>query len=296
MILSRTLQSDLLLVLVTLLAAAGWMFSKEALVGLSPLLFIGVRFLSAGVILGLFGQRALRTLSPADWRRGLLTGLAMATAMSFWIMGLHLATNLGIGAFITSLGVVLTPLMARLLFGVRTATSTWVAVGTALVGLALLRLEGGFTLSLSDGFFLAAALSFSVHFNLNSRFAARIAALPLTAVQLSVTGIVSLGLFALLEPSPQWPGLDILGWLAASILFGTCLRFFFQVKAQGMAQVSHAAVIMTLEPVWTALLGGFWFAERMSPLQLLGCCIIFGALLISRWRMLFRRPAPDQRV
>ncbi|GGX55334.1 permease [Saccharospirillum salsuginis] len=292
---SRTVQSDLLLVLVTLLAAAGWMFSKEALVGLTPLLFIGVRFFSAGLILGLVGGRSLKALSIGDWHRALLTGLAMATAMSFWIMGLSLATNLGIGAFIASLGVVLTPLMARLLFGVRTAPTTWVAVGTALVGLALLRLEGGFSLSASDGFFLAAAVAFSVHFNLNSRFAARIPALPLTAIQLGVTGLASLTLFSFLEPAPVWPGWSILGWLTASILLGTCLRFFFQVKAQGMAQVSHAAVIMTLEPVWTALLGSLWFAERMSPLQLLGCCIIFGALLISRWRLLFRRPIDGQR-
>lgn len=289
MLISRTLQSDLLLVLVTLLAAAGWMFSKEALAGLTPLLFIGIRFCSAGAILGLAGAGSVKALSASDWQRALLTGLAMATAMSFWIMGLHHATNLGIGAFIASLGVVLTPLVARVLFGIRTARSTWLAVATALVGLGCLRLEGGLSLSASDSYFLAAAVAFSVHFNFNSRFAARIPALPLTAIQLGVTGLVSLGLFGLLEPAPHWPGTSILGWLIASILIGTCLRFFLQVKAQGMAQVSHAAVIMTLEPVWTALLSSVWFADRMTALQLLGCSIIFMALLISRWRMLFRR-------
>jgi hypothetical protein len=40
--LSNTVKADLLLLVVTLLAAAGWMFSKEALQGLPPLLFIGV--------------------------------------------------------------------------------------------------------------------------------------------------------------------------------------------------------------------------------------------------------------
>jgi drug/metabolite transporter (DMT)-like permease len=147
---------------------------------------------------------------------------------------------------------------------------------------------------LSDGFFLAAALSFSVHFNLNSRFAAGIPALPLTAIQLGVTGLVALFLFGLFEAAPQWPVASIFGWLVVSVLFGTCLRFFLQVKAQGMAQVSHAAVIMTLEPVWVALLSSVWFSERMSPVQLSGCFLIFSALLVSRWRLLLR--CPDRRT
>jgi drug/metabolite transporter (DMT)-like permease len=287
---NRALQSDLLLILVTLLAAAGWIFTKEALVGLTPLLFVGIRFLSAGLLLGMLGIGSLKRLPPAAWRRSLLTGAAMAVALSFWIMGLNLASNLGIGAFITSLGVVLTPVLGRLMFKARTRTSTWVAVGIALLGLVMLRLEGGFLLSLSDGFFLLAALAFSVHFNLNSRFAADIPALPLTAIQLGVTGLVALLLFGLFEPAPQWSALSIFGWLLASVLLGTCLRFFLQVKAQGMAQVSHAAVIMTLEPVWVALLSSVWFSERMTPVQLTGCCLIFSALLVSRWRLLLRRP------
>ena len=44
-------QADALLLLVTALAAGGWIFSKEALAGMPPLLFIGTRFLLAGLIL-----------------------------------------------------------------------------------------------------------------------------------------------------------------------------------------------------------------------------------------------------
>lgn len=284
-------RSDLILILVTLLAAMGWIFSKEALTGMTPLLFVGVRFLSAGIVLAILGNAALKRLPTDDWGRALLTGLAMATALSLWILGLHHADNLGIGAFLTSLNVVLIPIVGRLLFGARTARSTWVALLIAMLGMAFLRLESGFVLSVSDGYFLASAVAFSLHFNLNSRFAVNLPALPLTAIQLSTTGIIGLLLSLWLEPTPERPELAIVGWLTASILIGTCLRFFFQVKAQGMAPVSHAAVIMTLEPIWTALLGSIWFAEQMSALQLAGCGLIFGALLISRWRMLLRRPA-----
>lgn len=289
---SNALRSDVWLVLVTLLAALGWVFSKEALAGMTPLLFLGARFLGAGVVLALLGWSAMRRLAGEQWRRALMTGLVMGAAMSCWIMGLNLADSIGIGAFLTSLGVVFIPIVGKLLFGTVTARSTWVAVGVALLGLAFLRIEGGFALSASDAYFLLAAVIFSLHFNLTSRYAARIPALPLTAVQLLMTGVVALVLSAGLETGQHVPELDILGWLLASLLIATCLRFWLQFKAQGLAPVSHAAVIMTLEPVWTSLLGLLWFSQTLSGVQLLGCGLIFSALLISRWRVLFRRPVP----
>ena len=285
----NALKSDVWLILVTLFAGLGWVFSAEALVGMTPLLFIGTRFLLAGFILTGFGWRALRLLSGQDWRYALLTGAVMGLALSCWIMGLSLADNMGIGAFIASLAVVFVPIVGRLLFGTSTSLSTWVAIVVALVGLAFLRLEDGFSLSASDAFFLMAALVFSVHFNLNTRFASQIPALPMTAVQLTLTGMVALGLATVFEPAPTLPEINILGWLLASVLIATCLRFWLQVKAQGLASASHAAVIMTLEPVWASLLGLLWFGQQMTVLQLLGCCLIFSALLVSRWRVLFRR-------
>lgn len=285
-----SLHADFWLLLVTVLAAFGWVFSSLALEGMAPLLFMAGRFLVAGLVLALPGWRSLKALSSQSWRYSLLTGAVMGLAMAFWINGLARAESMGIGAFLTSLGVVFVPIVGRLFFGASTTTSTWLAMAVALIGLAMLRLEGGFALSPSDGFFLGAALVFSLHFNLNSRFARHIPALPLTTIQLMVTGLVCLLLSLFFEARPAWPGMSIFGWLLASALVATCLRFWLQVKAQGLASVSHAAIIMTLEPVWTALFGLILFAQYLSLLQLLGCVLIFSALLISRWRLLFRRP------
>lgn len=285
-----SLHADVWLLLVTLLAAFGWVFSSMALMGMPPLLFMAGRFLVAGLVLALPGWRSLKALSSQSWRYSLLTGAVMGLAMAFWINGLARADNMGIGAFLTSLGVVFVPIVGRLFFGASTTTSTWLAMAVALVGLGMLRLEGGFSLSASDGYFLGAALVFSLHFNLNSRFARHIPALPLTTIQLMVTGLVCLVLSLIIEAKLQWPGMSIVGWLLASALVATCLRFWLQIKAQGLAPVSHAAVIMTLEPVWTALFGLLLFTQSLSLLQLLGCVLIFSALLISRWRLLFQRP------
>lgn len=75
------------------------------------------------------------------------------------------------------------------------------------------------------------------------------------------------------------------GWLLASALLATTLRFLLQLHGQSLTTPSHAALIMMLEPVWTALAAAWWFAETMSaPARRLR--LIFLALVVSRWAWL----------
>ena len=54
---SDTHKSDLLLIVVTLFAAISWMFSKEAILLMPPLMFMAARFLIAGTVLAFFARR-----------------------------------------------------------------------------------------------------------------------------------------------------------------------------------------------------------------------------------------------
>lgn len=281
----RLLNADGLLVLVTLLAAVGWLFSRHSLSGMPPLLFIGIRFALAGLLVGVAGVPQFMRLSVSDLVRSCTaTGLVFSAAMVFWILGLQHASNMGVGAFITSLGVIFAPVVGWALFRVRITRSTWMAVLVATAGMGCLSLQSGLRLTASDLYFVASACGFSLQFNLNSRYSTRVPVLPLTAVQLAMVGVVSLSISAFSETWPASVGAETISWVAASILISTCLRFFFQVKAQSMASVSHAALIMTLEPVWTTLIAIIWFDERMSGAQVAGCLLIMLALLINRWR------------
>lgn len=280
---SATVKADLLLVIVTLLAAAGWMFSKEALQGLPPLLFIGVRFFLAGCVLAAAGWASLARLRKPDWRKAILGGVVFASAMGCWIHGLYLGKHVGEGAFITSLGVVLVPLVARVLFKDQLPRILWLSLPIAVSGFACLSLEQGFRLEVGQLFFLAAAVLFAVHFNLVTRFVAGIPAVALTAIQLITVGVLTFTASLLLEQWPSQIALSIWWWVLASALIASSLRFFLQTYAQSLTPASHAAMIMTIEPVWTALLAGLWLDEGMSTLQLIGCTLIFAALLVNRW-------------
>ncbi len=276
-------QADALLLLVTALAAGGWIFSKEALAGMPPLLFIGTRFLLAGLILLGFAWPTLTRMSARRVRRGLLVGVLFSAAIAFWVLGLNYSDHLGESAFINSLGILLVPVVARLLFGDRPPRSTWVALPVALLGFALLSLNAGFNVEASQLLMVCAALCFALLINVNARVVRNVPALPLTTLQLISVGVVLTGLSLVVEHQPLALSPSILGWFMTSVLLASSLRFFLQIKAQSMTTPSHAAVILMLEAVWTALFAAWWFGETMTALQLLGCSLIFMALLINRW-------------
>ena len=226
-----------------------------------PLLFIGSRFLLAGIFLALFSQRSLIGLNPKQWVASAQVGILFGLSMCLWIFGLFHAKNLGEGAFITSIASILVAPISYLIFKAKVEKSNWLALPVAFIGLGLLGLENGFHPEKSQLFFLGAAILLSLTFILNGRAAARMSAAAWSA---EVTGSMA-------------------KWLLLSALIGTAARFLLQTYAQGLTTPSHAAVIMILEPIWTALIAAAWFNERMSTLQLIGCSLIFSALIINRW-------------
>lgn len=276
-------KADGLLIIVTLLAAISWMFSKEALAEFPPLLFIGSRFLLAGLLLAVVGSQSLRSLSAQQWRSAAAVGIFFGIAMSCWIMGLFYTTSLGEGSFITSMAVVFVAPIGLLFFGDKPPASTWFALPLAIIGLALLALENGFNPEASQIFFFVAALLLALTFILNSHAAANTPALALSAIQLTIVGLTALPLSLALEVWPTQMSGSMTLWLVLSVLVGTSARFLLQTYAQGLTSPAHAAVIMVLEPIWTALIAAFWFDERMSAQQMMGCALIFASLLANRW-------------
>ncbi|NDY92049.1 DMT family transporter [Ideonella livida] len=281
---------ELTLLLVSWLAAAGWVFSFEALRWLPPLGFMGMRFLGAALLLGLWGGPALLAMAR-EGRSGpaLRTGGVFALAMVSWVLGLAHAEHLGVGAFLCALGVVFAPLTGRWVLGVPLAPATWWGMGLAALGLVCLMGHAGGGLSLSDGLFLATAALGSLQFTLNSRYASRQDPLPLTAVQMAVAGAVCTGLSMALEDWPAQLPASAWGWLLASALLSTTLRFYLQVRGQGRTSLSHAALILSLEPVWATLMVLVWKHEQLGPWQWAGCGLILLALLVGRWPLWRRR-------
>ncbi len=281
---AQAARADGILFGVTFLAGLGWIFSKEAVASWPPLLFIGLRFLLASLILVIVGWRFMQRTSARNWLRALVTGGLMSLAMVCWVFGLSHATQIGVGAFLACFGVLLVPVVGWFMYRQRSPLSVWLALLIALIGVVCLAWDRGFDLELAHIWFLLSALLFAILFNLNTRYAASLPVMQLVAIQLAVVGAVNMILSLITESWPQSTTVTMWGWFFASVLIATSLRFFLQIYAQGQTTASRAALVMMMEPVWTAVMAALWYGETMSRNQLLGCSLIFLALIVNRWR------------
>lgn len=310
----NALKADLWLVLVTILAAVSWIFSKEAIMLMPPLIFISLRFFLAGLFLTIIGFHQIKLLNWAQYKQAILVGCVFTVGMCFWIMGLYSGVSLTIGGFLTSLAVLFSPILARVFFKEYVPSRTWYAIPVAVIGVGFLSLGSGFNIESGQLLFMVASLFFALFFILNTRAAnhrevggidevleisEKVPSLPLTAITLLVVGVIA-GCLSLLMESPSIVieefSMAMLGWVLASAFIGTAIRFFIQTHAQSLSENSHGVVIMVVEPVWTALLAAAWFSEQLSVNDFVGCLLIFISIIIIRWTSIYQLVNPKNKT
>lgn len=193
----RQRQADLLLIAATVIAACGWIFSREAIAGMPVFAFLGLRFFFAALLLLPF-CRGFRP-QKQHWPKLIISGLWFALNLCLWIYSVSTTASLGEGAFIMSLSMMFVPLTAWVMMKVRPPRAWWECLPIAVVGLGLLSLHMPIAFHPSQGWFLLTALVQSIWFCYTSRCAREVPLIPLTTVQLAITGIVGLTISAAVE-------------------------------------------------------------------------------------------------
>lgn len=279
----------LLMVLVTLLAAAGWLFSKEAIRELPPAAFIGSRFLLAALLL--LPLAWLREPPPtrAQLVRAAGCGTLLGASLLLWVTAISQSDALGSGAFIMSVATLMAPLAAWGAFRAKPGRHYWLTLPIAIAGLLLLSSSTHWGVSLSLFWFLAAATTLGIQLAVHRHFAQSIAPTWLTCIQLAMTGLLGTLLSLLTE---QWPEAgvshSIWGWFAASVLIATTLRYWLLTHALSKMTTAHAALMMLLEPVWTLILSTLFYSEPLGGAKLAGAGLVLGALVLYQLPLLLR--------
>ncbi|MGR1185050.1 DMT family transporter [Aeromonas veronii] len=279
----------LLMVLVTLLAAAGWLFSKEAIRELPPAAFIGSRFLLAALLL--LPLAWLREPPPtrAQLVRAAGCGTLLGASLLLWVTAISQSDALGSGAFIMSVATLMAPLAAWGAFRAKPGRHYWLTLPIAIAGLLLLSSSTHWGVSLSLFWFLAAATTLGIQLAVHRHFAQSIAPTWLTCIQLAMTGLLGTLLSLLTE---QWPeaGVShgIWGWFAASVLIATTLRYWLLTHALSKMTTAHAALMLLLEPIWTLLLSTLFYSEPLGGAKLAGAGLVLGALVLYQLPLLLR--------
>ncbi|EEZ81267.1 putative permease [Vibrio alginolyticus 40B] len=177
-------KATVILVATTMIAALGWIFSKETIQGLPPFGFIGARFTIASLCLLPLCYRPLLKANLKDVLSAGGVGLLLGSAVMTWIYAISISDTLGEGAFIMSLSMLFVPIVAWVMFRQRPQRIFWLSLPIAVLGLACLSLVGGWKQSASQLWFLGAALVLALHFNVNSKYSQKLPVLLLTCVQL----------------------------------------------------------------------------------------------------------------
>lgn len=283
------LRAEPVLIITTLLAGAGWVFSKEAIQELPPFGFIGIRFIFASLLLLPFCFSALKKALWQDCLRSMGVGVLLSVALFCWIHAISISDTLGEGAFIMSLSMLFVPLLAWPLFGNRPPRAFWFSLPIAFSGLFLLAWNDGWNVSASQLWFIFAAIGLATHFNFNSKYSASLPPILLTTLQLFTVGCLGTVLSFFLEKWPQEVSLITWKWVLLSVLLATSLRYLLQTVGQKWVTPTNAAILMLLEPIWTMLLSVWIYDESMPLNKLVGCGLLLLSLVFYRFSQVRHR-------
>jgi len=280
------LKSDLMLLLAAAIWGSGFVAQKIASAEITSFVFNGMRFTTGGLLLAL-GLRFKLITHPKDWRWVLLGGTLLFGGSTLQQIGIATTTAANAG-FITSLYVVIIPLLLFIFAHQRPGWYVWVAAGMAVLGTLLLS-SGSLRIRLNTGdtIILGGALIWALHVIVVSKAANQMNGLQFAAGQALICGLLNL---AIVWGWPQGNWLTMSGTTllatAYSAVFIVSLAFTLQVMGQRHAPPTDAAILFSTEAVFAALFGALLLGERPQPAQWLGAALIFAATLLSQGHVL----------
>jgi drug/metabolite transporter (DMT)-like permease len=269
----------ILLIAVTAVWGVTFVQVKDA-VAIYPLFaFLAVRYAIGGAVLLPPAVPRLRSLGRSGLTAGSVLGVLLAVGLALQTAGLERTTVTNTG-FITGLYVLLTPLFALVLFRTRITRELWLAVALALIGLTLL---AGVPSSSAAGdlLVLASTAAQALQIVMVERYAGRYDAVALVFVQILVACLGCAAIALVLGDLSVPHGRTVWGALIVTGVFASALAYLIQVWAQRRISATRIAIIFSLETVWAGFFGYVLDGDRLGLLGLIGCGLIFLAILVA---------------
>ena len=151
----------------------------------------------------------------------------------------------------------------------------------SVFGVALLSLNGNFTVSLGDGLTLLCAVGFAFQIFFTSEFVKKYPASVLNMVQMFtafVLSAISLVIFG--ENDFQ---VTTQGWLSVLYLgvVSTTICYLLQTACQKYIDETKAAIILSMESVFGTIFSILILHEVVTVRMVIGCAVILAAVIIS---------------
>lgn len=295
---NKRMLGNALLILTAMIWGTAFVFQRVGMESIEPITFNAARMALAAVAVGAVSampiaseKERLASYSAqqcARYRRdtivgGICCGAFLAAASIFQQMGV-VYTTAGKAGFITAMYMLLVPVINFVFFKKRNSAVVWLAVLLGVVGMYLLCMTEGFSLGRGDTLVCICAVLFSGHILCCDHFVKLGNPIRISAIQFaSCTAISSVA--ALILERPSWDKIvsAIVPILYCGIVSGG-VGYTLQIVAQKFTDPTVASLLMSLESVFAVIAGAILLGERMTPRELLGCVIMFAAIVLVQIR------------
>lgn len=283
--------TDLMLVLMTFIWGFNFIIVKTALLELSPMAFLALRFSIATLFFVLFVR--LRqggfAIPRSEWVKVALIGIVGTTVYQpLFINGLAL-TKASNTALILATTPAFIVLAQRILYRERFAARGWLGILLSFVGIILIVISGGDLTAnsqalLGDLMVLGGTLCWALYSVFAAPYLKKYSSLEFSALS---TLFGTLPLLVLTAPAVLQQN-----WVAvsASSLIGVLYSALFAIVVAyiiwnlGIQRIGGArtAIYSNLTPVIAAFAAAVFLGEELTPLKIVGAAIIFGGLYLAR--------------
>jgi drug/metabolite transporter (DMT)-like permease len=260
------------LVFTTLAWGATFVMVKEGLNHAQPFIFGAYRFLIATICTALLVRSKIFELNKHEFWGAIICGFFLFTGYAFqnfglWENELYISTTPSKSAFITSISIIMVPIMLVMAGLQKVSSRIWIAIILATIGLYILLDPSGSGISLGDWFTFGCATCFAIHIIIQDRYAkAGIHVTRFLFIQVTVVTLLSFLCSYYFDTEPPTWTPELINALLMTGIIATTIAILIMVWAQQILSPSQTALIFSLEPVFAAffswiLIGeilGFW--------------------------------------
>ncbi|MGB9867347.1 MAG: DMT family transporter [Bacillota bacterium] len=268
----------------------GFVATAKVLEWLSPVIFLGLRFLLGfGIMLAAFCRQVVGA-TQEEVKAGAITGSVLAAGFIMQTYCMKYC-SVSTSAFLTALYVVLVPILSSLVLGKTVELLHVLAAVLSFGGVAVASLgniRGSVLATLWQELWpgevlgMGCALGFALHILAVGRWAPGIDVARFATIQVGAASAICLALGLLIDP---WPtrvepvGVASLVYLGA---VNTAAAFFAQNWAQRHTTATQAAVVMSSEPIWAAVFAFALLGQSLRPNEALGDLMILAGMVLAQ--------------
>ncbi|OFW60071.1 MAG: hypothetical protein A2133_10350 [Actinobacteria bacterium RBG_16_64_13] len=259
---------------------ANFVFVKVALGHMPPLYYLGLRFLVGALLLAPLGVSRLRRLNRRGWLMGCGIGLLLFAGFALQTTGLR-STSPGVSGFLTSLYVIMVPIMIGLYTGRWPSPMVGLGVVVVIAGLAVLSLYGEMGFGWGELLTILATIFWSLHILGVDYASTRISAIALVQLQLTVCALLSLGCAFIFERPTLFPGWEGMGIVLWTGIMGGLVAYLLMALGQRHTPPVLAGVLMNLEAVFALVISIALGYDSLTLRAVMGFVLVFAGTTVA---------------